>query len=153
MHPNRALFAQTLELILTSWSALSIAIEHAADPSDATGKRTLLHASLVDYFSQHGRQVEVEDLEDILVDVLGDEFGVILEDGSEREVAKMIWESYREAVQGKRAILDELLRRRATREANRCSISASQMVNQVEELTATEASEYSDDSAGQGQHA
>lgn len=151
MHPNKALFAEALDLILTSWSALSIAIEHAADPSDAISKRTLLHSSLVDYFSQYGRQIELENLEDILVDVIGDEFGIILEDGSEREVGKMIWESYREAVQGKRAILDELLRRKGARETNRRSLAASQMVNQVEELTATEESEYSDDTAEQEQ--
>lgn len=63
-----------------------------------------------------GSKVEPEDLEDILLDVMAREFHICLEDGSERQIARMLWDLYRECVRGERKILETLKMKAALRE-------------------------------------
>lgn len=104
MHPNKALFSEGLLLILQTWSALQLALSLSSTHYNLDD----LHFSLMDYFSVHGQRIEVEDLEDILVEVMGREFGVGLEDGSEVQVGRMIWELYRQSIRGETRLLDAL---------------------------------------------
>ncbi len=73
-----------------------------------------------------GSKVEPEDLEDILLDVMAREFHVCLEDGSEREIARMLWNLYRECVRGERKILEALKMKAALRDAHGDVVSQSQ---------------------------
>lgn len=111
MHPNKALFAQGLRLVLDRWSALNLAI-HQGDPENEQ-KKELLFESLLDYFSVNGKRIEPEDLEEILLQVMITEFGIILQDESERQVAKILWELYHECILGKTAIWEKLLKQKS----------------------------------------
>lgn len=141
MHPNKALFSEGLNIILRSWSALTLATTLCISTEDL---RVDLHSSLMDHFSVHGTNIEPEDLEDILLEVMNTEAGVILEDESERQVAKMVWELYRECIRGERGMVDKLRAREVIRLANTGGSdpvkTQSQLVDQQEEF-----SECSDD--------
>lgn len=60
-----------------------------------------------------GRSIECEDIEDILLEVMSTEFCTLLEDGSEREVAKSLWTLFQESIKGRTALLDSLRQRAA----------------------------------------
>ena len=64
-----------------------------------------------------GKHIEREDIEDILLEVMSNEFCTLLEDGSEVEVAKAIWILFQESIKGKTNLL-ESLRQRASRPLN-----------------------------------
>ena len=135
MHPNKALFSEGLHIILRSWSALTLATTLS---TSGESLRDDLHSSLLDHFSVHGANIEPEDLEDILLEVMNTEAGVILEDESEGQVAKMIWELYRECIRGERGMVDKLRAREAMRLANTGGSGLvrmqSQLVDQQEEV-------------------
>jgi pre-rRNA-processing protein TSR2 len=71
------------------------------------------------YSILEGKNVEPEDLEDILLEVMSREFHICLEDGSEREIAKMLFDLYRECIRGERSML-EILRKKAQIRASKC---------------------------------
>lgn len=102
MHPNKQNFIEGLSIILKRWTALQLAIEMEWGGPHTVEKAQDLEDSLIDYFEKgeptlcylstdpwgclEGKALEQEDLEDILLDVMQDEFGTVLEDGSEVEV-------------------------------------------------------------------
>ena len=136
MHPNKALFSEGLDIILGSWSALTLATTFSPSTEDL---RTDLHSSLLEHFSTHGSKIETEDLEDILLEVMNTEAGVILEDESEGQVAKMMWELYRECIKGERGMLDKLKARESLRIAgmggNDLVSMQSRLIDQQEEFS------------------
>ena len=141
MHPNKGLFSEGLHIVLRGWSALTLATTLSTSTEDL---REDLHSSLLDHFSVYGANIEPEDLEDILLEVMNTEAGVILEDESERQVAKMIWELYRECIRGEKGMVEKLRAREAVRLANTGGSdlvrTQSQLIDQQEEF-----SEYSED--------
>lgn len=58
-----------------------------------------------------GRRIEPEDIEDALLESMSAEFGTILEDGSEVQIARDLCRLYRESIRGETALLDQLERR------------------------------------------
>lgn len=103
MHPNKQNFVNGLQLILDKWTALKLAIEMEWGGPFTAQKAQDFHYSLIDYFEKglqtlckdvrvliyltiEGKNIEPEDIEDILLEVMRDEFGAVLEDESEREV-------------------------------------------------------------------
>lgn len=101
MHPNKRNFAEGMELILKKWTALQLAIDMEWGGHTTAEKALDLEDSLLDYFEKgtlvllarmhdraEGKHLEPQDLEDILYEVMRDEFGALLEDGSEIEVPR-----------------------------------------------------------------
>jgi pre-rRNA-processing protein TSR2 len=86
-HPNQVAFTEGVTLTLASWTALNLAIQYDWS-NDGLGeeKRDWMCEVLVNYFGQHGQRVEPEDIEDILLQIMQDEFNTQLEDGSALEV-------------------------------------------------------------------
>ena len=72
------------------------------------------------------------------------EAGIILEDESEKQVAKMIWELYRECIRGENGMLEKLkakeIQRLAKTSGNGLDGLQFQLIDQDEEF-----SEYSDE--------
>ena len=73
------------------------------------------------------------------------EFHVTLEDFSEREIAKLLFDLFRECIRGEVSLLNQLKMKDEKRKANRGDILAqSQGVDQVEEVDDVNC-EYSED--------
>lgn len=82
-----------------------------------------------------GKKVEPEDLEDILLDVMAREFHVNLEDFSEREIARLLFDLFRECIRGEESLLSQLRLKAEKRKSNRGDVLAqSQGIDQVEEV-------------------
>ena len=82
-----------ISLHLHLWPALSVAIQNAwgaSSPALGEDKRAWLAGAISDLFSQNQVR-DVEDLEDILEQVMSDEFEVVVDDNSLEEVARKIY--------------------------------------------------------------
>lgn len=108
IHPNKLLFIEGTKIILNTWTALRIAVEQEWGGSLSQEKSAWLVDALVEHFDAEGKKVEKEDLEDILLDVMGREFNVALEDESEREIASLLYTLYHECTSGKTTLLNHL---------------------------------------------
>ncbi len=76
------------------------------------------------------------------------EFHICLEDGSEREIAKMLFDLYRECIRGERGMLDVLKKKaeiRATQYDPVAQSQASEFVLPVSEGEEGEDEEFEDD--------
>lgn len=86
-----------ISLRLHLWPALTLAIQNAwgtSSPQISADKRDWLGGAISDLFAENQLR-DLEDLEDVLVQVMSDEFEVVVEDGSLEEVARLIWTGVR----------------------------------------------------------
>ena len=145
IHPNKLNFVEGVSLIFDSWTALTLAVQMDFAGEDTQEKAVWFRKVIVDHFDAEGKKVEPEDLEDILLDVMSREFQVTLEDFSEREIAKLLFDLFRECIRGEVNLLNQLRLKAEKRKASRGEVLAqSQAVNQVEEVD-DENCEFSDD--------
>jgi pre-rRNA-processing protein TSR2 len=82
-----------ISLRLHLWPALTLSIQNAwgtSSPQISADKRDWLAGALSDLFAQNQLR-DLEDLEDVLEQVMSDEFEVVVDDGSLEEVARKIW--------------------------------------------------------------
>lgn len=82
-----------IALHLSLWPALTIAIQNGwgtSNPALGEDKRDWLAGAISDLFVNNQLR-DLDDLEDVLTQVLSDEFEIVVEDGSLEEVARGIW--------------------------------------------------------------
>lgn len=133
IHPNKINFIEGVDLIFNGWTALSLAVQMEFAGEDTQEKARWLRKVIVDHFDAEGKKVEPEDLEDILLDVMVREFYVNLEDFSEREIARLLFDLFRECIRGEVKLLNQL-RMKAESMKGKDIISQSEGVNGVEEV-------------------
>lgn len=116
------------------WPSLTVAVQNQWGGPDSAGKRDWLAGVISDLFSSNPSTDE-EDIEDVLLQVMGDEFDCQLEDGSEVETAGEICRLRREAHRGKFAEIDELKRRWAEKAQSRDGLGFGKIVVQEQDST------------------
>jgi pre-rRNA-processing protein TSR2 len=101
-------FRAGLTACLRSWSALRTAAEAGWGGGDSLAKAEALRSSLLEQHFTFERcpvaTLSLCDLEDGLAVYMEEEFSLVLEDGSEREVAAEIWRLYEACYRGDRAL-------------------------------------------------
>ncbi|PPR04333.1 hypothetical protein CVT24_013370 [Panaeolus cyanescens] len=103
--PTLVQFARGVIARLTIWSTLRIAVQEGWGGSNGIEKRTFLASEIVDSFEQ---QTPVPDdiyIEEMLLQVMADEFETIVEDGSAESVAKDIVKLWEETKAGNTALV------------------------------------------------
>ncbi|KAL2217333.1 putative pre-rRNA processing protein [Thermoascus aurantiacus ATCC 26904] len=80
-----------ITLALHNWPALTLAVQSSWGGPTSADKRDWLCGAISDLL-QDRPDTDAEDLEDVLVQVMNDEFDVVVDDGSAEEVAKQIME-------------------------------------------------------------
>lgn len=133
IHPNKLNFIEGVDLIFNDWTALNLAIQMEFAGEDTLEKARWLRKVIVDHFDAEGKNVEPEDLEDILLDIMAREFYINLEDFSEREISRLLFDLFRECIRGEVKLLN-LLRMKAESRKGKDVISQSECVNGVEEV-------------------
>jgi len=135
IHPNKSNFIEGVNLIFDSWTAFTLAVQMEFAGEETHEKADWLRKVIVDHFDAEGKKVEPEDLEDILLDVMSREFHVTLEDFSEREIAKLLFDLFRECIRGDVDLLNQLRIKEEKRIASRGEVLAqSKGVDQLEEV-------------------
>src|ERR1700754_5211374 len=101
-HPadqKQAKFDLGISLILFNWDALTAAVQNGWGGPDGEDKRAWFAGAISELFTANP-STDAEDVEDMLVQVMGDEFEVGLEDGSEIPVAVAIVKIKQEISEG-----------------------------------------------------
>ena len=99
--PASVLFARGVIASLATWPALRIAVDQSWGGSNSAEKRTWLASVIVDDFEeQTDPSPDVDYVEDRLLQVLEDEFEVVLEDDSARDMAQEIVKLWQTAQSG-----------------------------------------------------
>ncbi|KAL3795215.1 hypothetical protein HJC23_008300 [Cyclotella cryptica] len=96
---------------LRSWSALSTAVQHEWGGSESSSKADDLRANIFTFFdgSSPNPKMTQEELEDNLLSYMEEEFGVVLEDNSEREIADLICRMYQQCGRGECVLVREVV--------------------------------------------
>src|SRR6056300_1285349 len=81
---------------LRTWSALKTAVDQTWGGTESSQKAEDLRSNILTYFdgTSSNPKMTLYELEDNLGAYMEEEFGVVLEDNSEREVADLIWRMY-----------------------------------------------------------
>jgi pre-rRNA-processing protein TSR2 len=85
-----------VSLHLFAWPALTLAVQNAwgGDKQTSSDKRDWLAGAVSDLLTSNPPQIaDVSDLEEVLLQVMNDEFEIVVDDGSAEEVARKIWGS------------------------------------------------------------
>uniref|UniRef100_A0A7S3UA35 Pre-rRNA-processing protein TSR2 homolog n=1 Tax=Picocystis salinarum TaxID=88271 RepID=A0A7S3UA35_9CHLO len=93
-------FLEGVGLILQRWTALGLAIEHGWGGTDTTAKAQSFHDEVYHWFVDAKEQRYVDELEDLLDDIMAQEFNAELQDGSPRQVAEALVRLFEECAQG-----------------------------------------------------
>ncbi|KAF9119602.1 hypothetical protein BGW39_000180 [Mortierella sp. 14UC] len=107
-HPNQVAFKEGVEYLFHSWTALKLAVDGEWGGHDSAAKRDWFVDTIVDYFSENGKNVDTFDLEDIMLQILNDEFSIMLEDKSEQHIAKVLEQLFLECTHGKYDLVQTL---------------------------------------------
>lgn len=90
--PKAVSFARGVIALLSIWPALRVAVTENWGGPDASQKKTWLAGVIVDAFTENSSSEapDVEYVEDMLLQIMEDEFDCVLEDGSAETVSKRI---------------------------------------------------------------
>ncbi|RUS20418.1 Pre-rRNA-processing protein TSR2-domain-containing protein [Endogone sp. FLAS-F59071] len=99
-HPNQVAFTDGVSCIFRAWTALKLAVDLDWGGPDSAEKRAWFVDIVVEQFQQKGKKLDAFELEDILSQIMQDEFSVTLEDDSAYAVSQHIVKIYNECIQG-----------------------------------------------------
>ncbi|OAP55939.1 hypothetical protein AYL99_10091 [Fonsecaea erecta] len=108
-------------LHLWSWPALTLAIQNAwgGSPEVSKDKRDWFAGAVSELLTSNPPQLaDVSDLEEVLIQVMLDEFEVVVDDGSAEETAKKIWSGATKLTAGDTSELNELYTKWQEKEKN-----------------------------------
>ena len=97
-----------ISLHLHSWPALTLAIQNHWGGPTSTDKRDWFAGALSELFS-NGDVIDADDLEEVLIQVMLDEFEVVVDDDSPAEVAANIFKGRQRILQGDYLEVDQML--------------------------------------------
>ena len=87
MEESQKKFTHATALIIHSWAALDIAVRNEWAGPESNNIRDWLGGVIVDMFSfSPSKHIEVEDVEELLLQIVEDEFELRLEDNSAYQV-------------------------------------------------------------------
>ncbi|KAJ3565507.1 hypothetical protein NP233_g7587 [Leucocoprinus birnbaumii] len=99
--PQTILFARGVIARLAIWSTLRIAVQENWGGPDAKRKPSWIASTIVDSFEEEAEQPDEQYIEEMLLQIMADEFEAVLEDDSAASVAKDIVRMYLETREGK----------------------------------------------------
>ncbi|KAG6841807.1 hypothetical protein C0991_006691 [Blastosporella zonata] len=96
--PSSVLFARGVIARLAIWYTLRIAVQEGWGGPGAAEKRTWLASVIVDTFEEQSQTPDDQYIEELLLQIMSDEYEAVIEDGSAESVAQdivRIWEETR----------------------------------------------------------
>ncbi|PGH08152.1 pre-rRNA-processing protein TSR2 [Blastomyces parvus] len=94
-----AQFDLGITLILNSWPALNLAVQSSWGGPSSSDKRDWLCGAISNLFVDRP-ETDAEDIEDVLIQVMNDEFDVVVDDESAGDIGRRIMEIRQETLKG-----------------------------------------------------
>jgi pre-rRNA-processing protein TSR2 len=79
-----------VNLLLSNWFALRTAIEQGWGGHETQDKALWFIDTIAEYLIKDGHKIDVDDISDVILDIMSEEFKTILEDNSDYEVSLML---------------------------------------------------------------
>ena len=93
-------FRRGLKAVFDRWTAIQLAVVNAWGGMESERKAVEAEEEIAAWFESRKSKDALE-LEDLLIEILGDDFNVTCEDGSPGEVAKALWMMYEQCAEGR----------------------------------------------------
>ena len=106
--PASLSFAKGVIARLALWPALRIAVQNSWGGPDSSKKRTWMASIIVDEFEEQATPPDAEYIEELLLQIMDDEFETVIEDGSAESVARDIANLWKDVHSGDLAGLHHL---------------------------------------------
>ncbi|KAJ1959490.1 rRNA accumulation- protein [Dipsacomyces acuminosporus] len=150
VHPNKEAFIEGVDHIFAKWTALELAVQNGWGGRNSQEKRDSMVDEVVNYFDElisKKKKPEPSDIEELLLDIMDEDFNIMLEDNSAIEVAKDLCKVFVECIKGNFATVDKLRDERDALEAQGRGASAAQSSQAAARSSAegADASDSSDD--------
>ncbi|CAO3645694.1 unnamed protein product [Mucor fragilis] len=107
-HPNKLAFEEGVSYIFHNWTALKLAVEQDWGGVDSAEKREWFIDVIIEHFGKHGKKLDIDEVEDILSQIMTDEFNATLEDDSPYLVAKHLVLLFNQCINGNYEELERL---------------------------------------------
>lgn len=135
-------FHEAVGSVFQNWTALQLAVtQGAAGPQSSAIAKWMVEAT-VQWFAEN-KDLECYEVEEFLTEVISNEFNVIIDDGSLREVSQLICEFYALAISVKEESRAELLRR--LQALPKCDLSQCKVEDAEAETNGMEVDDDDDD--------
>ncbi|KAG5652913.1 hypothetical protein H0H81_003113 [Sphagnurus paluster] len=95
------LFARGVNARLAIWSTLRVAVQEGWGGPDGAEKRARLASEIIDAFQDQSQIPDDQYIEEILLQIMVDDYDAVLEDGSAESVARDIVQLWEETSVGK----------------------------------------------------
>ncbi|KAI8978425.1 Pre-rRNA-processing protein TSR2-domain-containing protein [Pilobolus umbonatus] len=105
---NKAAFAEGARYIFNNWTALRLAVEQDWGGVESGEKKEWFLNVIIDYFGKHGKKLDIDEIEDILNQIMTDEFQTTLEDDSPYMVAKHLILLFNQCINGNYSEVERL---------------------------------------------
>ncbi|EFR04859.1 hypothetical protein MGYG_07862 [Nannizzia gypsea CBS 118893] len=119
-----------ITLTLYSWPSLTLAVESSWGGPTSRSKRDWFCGAIAELFSTHP-ETDAQDLEEILIQVMTDEFDVVVDDGSISMIADQICELKAEIEKGKFERVEAMWEQFKADEQNGVSKLPANIINRV----------------------
>ncbi|KAF3492397.1 pre-rRNA processing protein [Arthroderma uncinatum] len=119
-----------ITLILHSWPSLTLAVESSWGGPTSSSKRDWFCGAIAELFTTRP-ETDAQDLEDVLIQVMTDEFDVVVDDGSVSLIADQICELKAEIEKGKFERVQAMWEQFKVNEQNGGSKLPSNIINRV----------------------
>jgi len=121
-----------ITLTLNNWPALSLAVQSNWGGPTSSDKRDWLCGAISDML--HDRpETDAEDLEEVLIQVMNDEFDVAVDDESAADAADLIMELKAQTDRGEFSVVQEMLETYQKKSQNRSAAGQFQRVEAADE--------------------
>merc|ERR1712204_6385 len=87
-------FHSAVEAVFQNWTALQFAVSQAAAGPQSAAIAKWMVSATVQWFSEN-KDLEFDEVEDFLLDIVNQEFDVLIDDGSVTETSKLVCDFYR----------------------------------------------------------
>ncbi|XP_044299407.1 pre-rRNA-processing protein TSR2 homolog [Varanus komodoensis] len=112
---TRGLFSQAVEAVLGTWPVLQIAVENGFGGVYSQEKAEWMVEAVEQYF-QSNADLEPEEIEDVLAELMNNEFDTMVEDGSLAQVSQQLCQFFTQCQQGNSAAVHEAIVRLAQKQ-------------------------------------
>ncbi|KAJ5467334.1 Pre-rRNA-processing protein TSR2 [Penicillium sp. IBT 31633x] len=132
-----------ISIAVNNWPALSLAVQSNWGGPNSSEKRDWLCGAISDMLADRP-ETDAEDLEEVLIQVMNDEFDVAVDDESAADVADLIMELKGQTDRGEFSVVQQMLEKFQKKSENRSAAA------QFQRVEATNEDQESDDESEEG---
>ncbi|KAJ5826100.1 Pre-rRNA-processing protein TSR2-domain-containing protein [Penicillium riverlandense] len=136
-----------ITLALNSWPALSLAVQSNWGGPTSSDKRDWLCGAISDMLSERP-ETDAEDLEDVLIQVMNDEFDVVVDDESAGNVAAEIMEMKMQTARGEFGPIRQMWENYQQKSQQKAAGGGAEMFKKVEARDEDQETDDEEDSDG-----